>query len=376
VSYARALRALEELRVHAPALAMGAGGGDLLVRIRRLVDRTPVPAPGWPGGVAMIVPLVAFFIVGSFVGGHAVSALSLPAVETPRTEMTEMTVPVPPSAELRSIRTVASVVSTARPAPRPAPQLIGEVSGTVTDPSGAVLPGATVFLKSQSSSEGKTAVTNATGTFVLADVTAGDYDLDVTLPGFRRNQRAVQIASGQRLTTRIQLQLGSLAEEITVTGRPGEAISPGGQMPASFQTAADYLAAARFYYDREAFSDADAMIARVLELTHASQPQLTSFPDTPGVVRVGGSIREPKKKYDVRPIYPSAARASGAEGVVTIEAIITRDGTVSQARITGSSSLFDDSAIGAVRQWQFTPTLLNGMPVEVLMTVTVNYRIR
>jgi protein TonB len=61
---------------------------------------------------------------------------------------------------------------------------------------------------------------------------------------------------------------------------------------------------------------------------------------------------------------------------VTIEAIITRDGTVSQARITGSSSLFDDSAIGAVRQWQFTPTLLNGMPVEVLMTVTVNYRIR
>ena len=38
-------------------------------------------------------------------------------------------------------------------------------------------------------------------------------------------------------------------------------------MPASLQTAADYLAAARFYYDREAFSDADAMIARVLELT-------------------------------------------------------------------------------------------------------------
>ncbi len=83
VGYARALRALEELRVHAPALAMGAGGGELLVRIRRLVDRTPVPSPGWPGGVAMIVPFVAFFIVGSFAGGHAVSALSLPVVATP-----------------------------------------------------------------------------------------------------------------------------------------------------------------------------------------------------------------------------------------------------------------------------------------------------
>ena len=118
------------------------------------------------------------------------------------------------------------------------------------------------------------------------------------------------------------------------------------------------------------------MTARAVELTRASQPQLTPFPDNPSVVRVGGSIREPRKKYDVRPVYPSAARASGAEGVVTIEAIIARDGTVAEARITSASSLFDDSAIGAVRQWQLTPTLLNGMPVEVLMTVTVNFRIR
>jgi hypothetical protein len=160
---------------------------------------------------------------------------------------------------------------------------------------------------------------------VFADVTAGDYDLDVTLPGFRRNQRAVQIASGQRLTTRIQLQLGSLAEEITVTGRPGEAISPGGQMPASFQTAADYLAAARFYYDREAFSDADAMIARVLELTQASQPQLTAFPDTPGVVRVGGSSASRERMRRPADLSVCSLR-SGAEGVVTMEAIIARDG--------------------------------------------------
>ena len=231
VRYARALRALEELRVHAPALAMGAGGGELLVRIRRLVDRTPVPAPGWPGGVAMIVPLVAFFTVGSFGGGHAVSALSLPAVETPRIEMTEMTVPVAPPAELPSIRVVASAASAETPARRPTAQPIGEVSGTVTDPTGGVIPGATVFLKSRTSSEGKTTVTNATGSFVFVDVTAGDYDLDVTLPGFRRNQRAVQVASGQRLTLRIELQLGSVAEEITVTGRPDEAITPSGRMP-------------------------------------------------------------------------------------------------------------------------------------------------
>jgi len=59
-----------------------------------------------------------------------------------------------------------------------------------------------------------------------------------------------------------------------------------------------------------------------------------------------------------------------------MEAIIARDGTVAGARITSPASLFDDAAIGAVRQWMFSPTLLNGVPVEVLMTVTVNFTIR
>jgi len=326
----------------------------------------------------MIVPLVAFLTVGSLTGGSSVSALSLPAVEGRRIEMTmPVAPPVPSAAEIAALTPVASgAPGTVRAHGSPVAQPVGQVNGTVTDPSGGVIPGATVSLKSRTSSEGRSTVTNASGSFTLGNVTAGDYDLEVTLPGFRRNSRALEVAVGERLTTKVELQLGMLAEEMTVTGRPGEPFAPSGQMPASLQTAADYLAAARFYYDREAFGDADAMIARAVELTRASQPQLTPFPNTPGVVRVGGSIREPRKTYDVRPIYPSAARASGAEGVVTIEAIIARDGTVAEARITSPSSLFDDAATGAVRQWQFTPTLLNGIPVEVLMTVTVNFRTR
>jgi protein TonB len=75
-------------------------------------------------------------------------------------------------------------------------------------------------------------------------------------------------------------------------------------------------------------------------------------------------------------VYPAGALASGAEGIVTLEAVIGRDGTVSDARITSPASVFDTSAIDAVRQWIFTPTLLNGMPVEVLMTVKVNFQMR
>jgi len=370
VRYARALRALEELRADTPALAMGARGGDLLVRIARLVDRTPVPAPGWPGGVVMIVPLIAFLSVGSLSARPVQPAAqpSSPALVAPATVATPAA--APPTIATRSA-TPPTVAST--PDRRRAPQPVGEISGTVTDPSGGVLPGVTVFLKSQATSEGKTAVTNATGTFGFTDITAGDYELDLTLSGFRRSGVPVQVAPGQRMTMNVRLQLGSLSEEMTVVA--GDVAT--GQMPTSLQTADDYLAAARFYYNREAYADADAMLTQAIDLIHASQPNVAPPPAAaPGIVRVGGSIREPRKTNNVRPVYPAAALASGSEGVVTLEAIISRDGTVSDARITSAPSALDTAALAAVRQWIFTPTLLNGMPVEVSMGVKVVFKMR
>jgi protein TonB len=91
---------------------------------------------------------------------------------------------------------------------------------------------------------------------------------------------------------------------------------------------------------------------------------------------VGGAIREPKKIQDVKPVYPADALAAGAEGTVIIEAVIARDGSVVDARVLRSVTLLDAAALGAVRQWRFTPTLLNGVPVEVVMTVSVQFRAR
>ena len=65
--------------------------------------------------------------------------------------------------------------------------------------------------------------------------------------------------------------------------------------------------------------------------------------------------------------------AAGARGIVILEATIARDGTVKDARVLRSVPLLDEAALTAVRQWVFTPTLLNGVPVEVIMTVTVNF---
>ena len=90
-------------------------------------------------------------------------------------------------------------------------------------------------------------------------------------------------------------------------------------------------------------------------------------------VRPGGNIRVPEKVRHVAPTYPALAQSVGIQGVVIVEATIGVDGRVTNARVMRSIPLLDQAAIDAVRQWEFTPTLLNGVPVPVIMTVTVNF---
>jgi protein TonB len=90
-------------------------------------------------------------------------------------------------------------------------------------------------------------------------------------------------------------------------------------------------------------------------------------------VRVGGNIKPPVKTKDVRPTYPPIAQSARVQGVVIIEATIGPNGKVQDARVLRSIPLLDTSALDAVKQWEFTPTLLNGVPVPVIMTVTVQF---
>ena len=72
-------------------------------------------------------------------------------------------------------------------------------------------------------------------------------------------------------------------------------------------------------------------------------------------------------------MYPQIAQTAKVQGVVIIEAVIGKDGNVKDAKVLRSVALLDQAALDAVRQWKFTPTLLNNVPVEVIMTVTVNF---
>lgn len=84
-------------------------------------------------------------------------------------------------------------------------------------------------------------------------------------------------------------------------------------------------------------------------------------------------IKTPTKVWDVRPVYPPEARAGGVQGVVVIDARVDVDGCVRNAEVVRSVPDLDQAALDAVTQWEFSPTVLNGSPIPVLLTITVRF---
>lgn len=93
-------------------------------------------------------------------------------------------------------------------------------------------------------------------------------------------------------------------------------------------------------------------------------------------IRAGGAVAPPKKVHDVKPIYPQAAKDQQIQGVVILDSTIGVDGSVTDVVIVKSVPGLDDAAADAVRQWRFTPTLVNGSPVPVIVTMTVSFTLK
>jgi protein TonB len=79
--------------------------------------------------------------------------------------------------------------------------------------------------------------------------------------------------------------------------------------------------------------------------------------------------------YRVEPIYPDIAVMAHATGVVILEATIDEQGKVTTVVVLRSRKLLDQAAIDAVKQWRYTPLLLNGAPRAFVLTVTLNFSI-
>ncbi len=198
------------------------------------------------------------------------------------------------------------------------------LTGILYDMTGAVLPGVALTLE-DNAGERTAATTDRDGRFNLGIIAPGRYRLASTLAGFTSLNQDLRLEEARQWTQTITLQVGTLQETITVTEQ-----RPTGAAPAR------------------------------------------------GPVRIGGNIRPPMKLEDVRPIYPQAMRDAGAEGIVPLGALIGVDGRVSSVRVIGANAHpdFARAAVEAVRQWRFSPTLLNGDAVEVFMNVTVRFSLQ
>jgi len=103
------------------------------------------------------------------------------------------------------------------------------------------------------------------------------------------------------------------------------------------------------------------------------------LPDAPPApvapVRVGGLVREPRRLSAPQPVYPELAVMAKLQGIVVIEATVNERGRVVNANVLQGPPMLTEAALEAVKKWVYTPTLVNGVPTPVIMTVTVNFRL-
>jgi protein TonB len=113
-------------------------------------------------------------------------------------------------------------------------------------------------------------------------------------------------------------------------------------------------------------------------LLQRDPPKLTDppRPKKPTLIRVGGVVQQSKRIFMVDPVYPDLARRARVSGTVILEATIDEEGNVSELRILSGHPLLNQAAVEAVKQWKYSPTVLNGEPMMVQAVVTVIFHLR
>ena len=199
--------------------------------------------------------------------------------------------------------------------------------GTFYDSGGGVMPGVAVTLTDAGDGRMET-TTDAAGRFQFSTLPPGKYVLTASVAGFNNLRREFELRQAGDWDRAITMQVGQLRESITVSDTRLTATRP--------------------------------------------------VPTGPEPVRVGGNIRVPRKLVDVKPVYPASMREAGRSGQVSLDVVIGQDGSVMSDRVVGSDVHpdFGEAAIQAVRQWKFSPTLLNGKPVDVHMSVSVTFTLQ
>jgi beta-lactamase regulating signal transducer with metallopeptidase domain len=205
------------------------------------------------------------------------------------------------------------------------------VSGTVVDPQDRVLPASTIIVSDARRDATHETKTDRSGHFELVGLPAGDYTIEAKVPGFRALRDTFSV-NGQPLDRTLKMQVAELQETITVVSDDGAVTSTRQRGDASAKRPNSTCAAAA---------------------TDGS----------------GGNLRPPRKVKHVAPGYP------GVDGKVQLVATIGTDGSVTDVQVAKADRPeLEPVAIDAVHQWEFDSTLLNCIPIEVQMNVSITFR--
>jgi TonB family protein len=202
------------------------------------------------------------------------------------------------------------------------------ITGLVMDPSGARVPNATVVATNAESLSAEKTTANAVGSYTFSSLPAGHYRVEVLVPGFAvYHADNLTVINGGSVRADAKLDLGRITENIRITAQG------------------------------------------------TPHPQAVSQDNAPKPIRVGGNVMAASLIRQVKPAYPPDMKAQGIEGTVQLQAVISKEGIPQSLNVLNAdvNRAFVDAALEAVKQWRYKPTLLNGEPVEVITTITLNF---
>ena len=414
LGYARALSLLEERRSYNPEFVLGANGGVLTMRIKRLLGCREDSAVSQMAAFMVLALIV--IAAGSYVvtmaraevnalshAAHAASPMDLEAVAPLNTVIVEPA--------MRQFRLTEPVLMAQAEAPAAgAAQGNGAIAGSIVDQTGAIVPGAKVSSVNTDNGTKVSSETDNSGKYSISSLQPGPYNVEVEANGFLRLlQENVRVDSGKTFSLNLKLTPNPLFRRPT-TAVPDMSCTYWHDGIAHPGTCEEDKAAAGHYSCR---SDDDTKLVqdqtgcewkvkRLQELQRNNQesgasPILVAPPSPPppsvilplpqGPVRVysgavvapGGPVRVSSGTLagmtltKVNPVYPEEAKAAHVQGAVILHAIISKQGTIEKLEIISGSGMLRQSSIDAVSKWTYKPYLLNGKPVEVETSITVNY---
>lgn len=277
--------------------------------------------------------------------------------------------------------------------PAAAQNLGGTITGGVLDMTGALIPGVKVNLTNSVTGEIRNTLTNDSGKFTVTDLAAGVYSMTTALSGFQPSViTAIPVSPGQTTAMNVTLKIITTFTGIdVVAARPSTGLtcfSVFGNVKADGTpfTQADCPNGTPAYPSANSAAIADlnqklAAIPKpeistpyVAPTTNANAPVQLQANGRPYPIRVGGDVQAGNLIYKPNPAYPETARARGIEGNVVLAATIGPDGTMRAVKIIKSSDpAFETPTLDSILQWRYKPTLLNGQPIEVTTTISVNY---